>query len=59
MGPKPTEIKEDLSANFIMAMETSFARGKAKSNSSFIGMTCYKVYIQKKKTPSVLFKNEN
>lgn len=34
--PKPTEIKEDLSADSAMATETSFAHGKAKCNTSFI-----------------------
>lgn len=42
MGPKLTEIKENLSANFVVVAETNFARGKAKSNTSLIGMTCYK-----------------
>jgi len=40
-------------------METSLARGKAKSNTSFVGRTCYQHYTQKKKAPSVLFKNES
>lgn len=42
MGLKLTEMKENLSANFIVVVETSFACGKAKSNTSLIGMTCYK-----------------
>ncbi|RMC00466.1 hypothetical protein DUI87_23076 [Hirundo rustica rustica] len=38
-GPKPTEIKMDLSANFVMAMERSYACDKAKSNTRFTETT--------------------
>lgn len=31
-GPKSPDIKEDLSADFTVAMETSFARGKAEGS---------------------------
>lgn len=31
-SPKPPDIKEDLSAGFIVATEASFARGKAEGS---------------------------
>lgn len=59
MAPKRREIKEGLAANFIVAMEKSLAHGKAKSNTSFTRMTCGRGSVQKKKIPSILFKNES
>lgn len=48
----------DLSANFVMAMQTSFARDKAKSNTRFTEMKVAKVIFQRLKYQVFYFKTE-